>query len=58
MALKILLSSFNNKFIYLKKSFANRPFRLLDIGAGNHSATKTKKVFPQCEYHGVDMAEA
>ena len=28
---------------------------MLDIGAGNHSATKAKQVFPQCEYHGVDM---
>ena len=55
MSFKTTLSSFNNKFIYLQKSFADRPFRLLDIGAGNHSATKTKIVFPQCEYHGVDM---
>jgi len=55
MSLKAIASSFNNKFIYLKKSFANKPFRLLDIGAGNHSATKTKRVFPKCEYHGVDM---
>ena len=55
MSFKTTLSSFNNKFIYLKKSFGTRPFRLLDIGAGNHSATKTKIVFPECEYHGVDM---
>jgi SAM-dependent methyltransferase len=55
MSFKTTLSSFNNKFIYLKKSFGTRPFRLLDIGAGNHSATKTKIVFPACEYHGVDM---
>ncbi|MEO7044872.1 MAG: class I SAM-dependent methyltransferase [Ferruginibacter sp.] len=55
MTLKATASSFNNKFIYLKKSFADKPFRLLDIGAGNHSATKTKRVFPACEYHGVDM---
>lgn len=48
-------SSFISKFIFLKKSFRDRPFRLLDIGAGNHSATKTKKVFPACEYYGVDM---
>ena len=27
----------------------------MDIGAGNHSATKIKNVFPQCEYHGVDL---
>ena len=39
----------------MKKSFGGRPFILLDIGAGNHSATKTKRVFPLCVYHGVDM---
>ncbi len=55
MSLRVFFSSFNNKFIFLKKSFGHKPFRLLDIGAGNHSATKTKMVFPQCEYHGVDM---
>ena len=55
MSLKAAFSSLNNKFIFIKKSFANKPFCLLDIGAGNHSATKTKIVFPQCEYHGVDM---
>jgi len=48
-------SSFINKFIYLRKAFGKKPFRLLDIGAGNHSASKTKKVFPNCEYYGVDI---
>jgi SAM-dependent methyltransferase len=55
MDIPAFASSFISKFIYLKKSFGNRPFRLLDIGAGNHSATKTKRVFPHCEYHGVDL---
>jgi len=55
MSLKAFSSSFINKFIYLKRAFGNKPFRLLDIGAGNHSATKAKTVFPNCEYHGVDM---
>lgn len=27
---------------------------MLDIGAGNHSASKTKRLFAACEYHGVD----
>jgi len=39
----------------MKRSFGTKHFRLLDIGAGNHSASKIKAVFPQCEYHGVDM---
>ncbi|MEO6820012.1 MAG: class I SAM-dependent methyltransferase [Ginsengibacter sp.] len=55
MTLKATLSSFTSKFIFEKKSFGNKPFKLLDIGAGNHSATKTKFVFPNCEYHGVDL---
>ena len=55
MNLKAFASSFISKFIFLKRSFGSKPFRLLDIGAGNHSATKAKRVFPQCEYHGVDM---
>jgi SAM-dependent methyltransferase len=55
MHIKPLASSFVSKFNFQKKSFGNKPFRLLDIGAGNHSASKTKTVFPLCEYHGVDM---
>ncbi len=55
MNLKAISSSFITKFSFLKKAFGNRPFKLLDIGAGNHSATKAKTVFPNCEYHGVDM---
>lgn len=43
------------KFLYLYKSFQERPFRFLDIGAGNHSASKTKWLFPNCEYHGLDL---
>src|SRR5437764_10751550 len=43
------------KFLFLKKSFGNRPFKLLDIGAGNHSASKTKWLFPNCSYYGVDL---
>lgn len=39
----------------MKRSFGRNSFRLLDIGAGNHSATKTTSIFPLCEYHGVDM---
>lgn len=54
MNLKAFSSSFINKFIYLKKAFGKNPFRLLDIGAGNHSATKARLVFPVVEYHGVD----
>jgi SAM-dependent methyltransferase len=45
----------NSKFIYLKKSFGDKPFKLLDVGVGNHSASKTVSLFPACEYYGVDL---
>jgi SAM-dependent methyltransferase len=43
------------KFYYLLKSFGRSKFSLLDVGAGNHSASKTKKLFPNCEYSGIDL---
>lgn len=42
------------KFYYLQRSFGQKRFSILDVGAGNHSASKTKKLFPNCEYHGID----
>ena len=43
------------KFYYIQKHFGQRPFTLLDVGSGNHSASKTVGLFPNCEYHGIDM---
>ncbi len=43
------------KFLYLWKVYNSRPFKLLDIGAGNHSASKTCFIFPNCEYYGLDL---
>lgn len=43
------------KFYYLQKSFGQKIFSLLDVGAGNHSASKTKRLFPNCEYAGIDI---
>lgn len=43
------------KYRFLNKIFKQNSFVLLDIGAGNHSASKTKKWFPNCEYHGLDL---
>ena len=45
----------NPKFTFLKKSFGRNTFRMLDIGTGNHSASKTKFLFPQCDYYGLDL---
>ncbi len=47
------------KIAFLAKSFKKGDaFRLLDVGAGNHSPSKTKGLFPNCEYHGVDWGDA
>lgn len=47
--------SINFKFRFLRKSFGSRPFKLLDVGSGNHSATRITSLFPQCEYYGLDL---
>jgi SAM-dependent methyltransferase len=47
----------NFKFRFIKKSFSNRVFRLLDVGAGNHSASKITSLFPHCEYFGLDISK-
>lgn len=48
----------NPKFSFLKKSFRNQTFKLLDIGAGNASARKTRSLFPNCTYYGLDLNRA
>ena len=58
MSIQKFASSFVSKINFLQRSFGKKDFRLLDIGAGNHSATKIKSVFPGCEYHGVDMEKS
>ncbi len=47
---------FNLKFRFLRKSFGRRSFRLLDVGAGNHSASRITSLFPCCEYYGIDIS--
>ncbi len=43
-----------HKLKAIRRHFGSRPFRFLDIGAGNHSATLAKHWFPSCHYTGVD----
>jgi len=38
----------------LRSRFRGRAFRMLDVGAGNHSASLTKSFFPLCRYEGLD----
>ena len=55
MAIKKFFKGRNSKFIFLKNSFGDKAFKLLDVGVGNHSASKTVSLFPHCEYYGVDL---
>jgi SAM-dependent methyltransferase len=48
-------ATINFKFGFLKTSFQNKPFRLLDVGGGNHSASRIKSIFENCEYYGLDV---
>ncbi len=54
---KLLFISNPLRFSYIHKEFKNNSFRLLDIGAGNHSPKKTKMIFPNCEYYGLDKTK-
>ena len=56
MSLKnFIRKTVNFKFRYIQKSFGDRPFTLLDVGAGNHSASSITSVFPHCSYYGLDL---
>jgi SAM-dependent methyltransferase len=46
------------KFKPVRRRFGARAFRMLDIGAGNHSATRTHAWFPACRYTGLDRDRA
>jgi len=39
-----------------EKYLAKDDLSILDVGAGSHSATITKKWFPKCHYTGIDIA--
>ena len=46
-----------HKFRFFYPAFKNKSFNLLDVGAGSHSATKTKAIFPNCSYYGIDITK-
>ena len=39
-----------------QKYFSRNDLSILDVGAGSHSASITKKWLPQCRYTGIDIA--
>lgn len=42
------------RFRDIHRRHGQRAFRLLDVGAGNHSASVAKRWFPNCHYAGID----
>lgn len=43
------------RFKAIWRRHGDRPFALLDVGAGNHSASLAKRWFPNCHYAGIDL---
>lgn len=46
-----------HKFRFIKPYRKEKSFTLLDVGAGSHSASKTKGWFPNCQYYGIDITK-
>ncbi len=53
--LKKIASTRTPKNFFMQKAVGNTAFNLLDIGAGNHSPSKTVRLFPNCNYYGLDL---
>lgn len=45
------------RLIKIDKYIKNKSCVILDAGAGSHSASITKKWFPNCTYHGIDISD-
>jgi SAM-dependent methyltransferase len=43
------------RFKEIWRRHERRPFAILDIGAGNHSASQFKRWFPNAHYTGIDL---
>ena len=43
-----------HRFLEVHRRYGRRSFRMLDVGAGNHSASVAKRWFPACHYAGID----
>ncbi|MBS1745713.1 MAG: hypothetical protein JST21_06060 [Bacteroidetes bacterium] len=54
-SLKRKATLLNYKFSFIYLQYGNSAFKLLDVGCGNHSPSKTKSIFPNCEYYGLDL---
>lgn len=55
--MSLLQKKINLKFRFLDQNFRKTPFNLLDVGAGNHAASRTTRLFPNCNYYGLDLTK-
>jgi SAM-dependent methyltransferase len=46
------------KWLALEKAFGSSPFKILEVGCGNHVASETIRNFPHAEYHGLDISRS
>ena len=46
------------KFSRTQKYFSKDDLNILDVGAGSHSPTITKKWLPNCHYSGIDISKS
>ncbi len=53
--LKEIKKRINFKHSFIRRSIGKVEFALLDVGAGNHSASKITSLFPNCVYYGLDL---
>lgn len=52
-----MISLLPSKLVGFEKKLGSTAFTLLDVGAGNHSASKIKRHFPGCRYFGIDIVK-
>ena len=52
---KYISSNYYAKLLY--KIYNNQTINLLDVGAGNHAASRLKNRFPQIKYYGLDISK-
>jgi SAM-dependent methyltransferase len=43
------------RFEYMHKWLARPGVKILDVGCGNNSPTRTKRYYPKCLYYGLDI---
>lgn len=44
------------RLVKISRYNKNDTLKILDVGAGSHSASIVKKWIPKCEYHGIDIS--